>query len=381
MTAAPQVRGWCPGALRPMLSGDGLVARPRPPMGRLTSAQARGIADLAAMHGSGVIDLSNRANLQMRGVRESGHPELVEGLAALGLVDGSPEAEARRNIVVTPFHAAGDGTEGIAAALAGGLAAADAPSLPAKFGFALDTGPARVLAAVPHDIAITRLVVGKVAVHPAGATHGAPCPDEDAAALALDLARWFLSTGGAPDGRGRMAAHPGRAGPPPPFAACPLPAARPVPIPGLHPQGALVALAFGQTDAATLAALGALGPLRLTPWRMLLLEGARELPDGPGIITDPADPLLRVVACTGAPGCPQARGATRTLARHLAPLVPAGQLLHVAGCTKGCAHPGPAPLTLTATPGGFLRIAGGTAADAGSPVTLTDLMGAHAAPL
>ncbi|HMO09055.1 MAG TPA: hypothetical protein PKD10_15620 [Paracoccaceae bacterium] len=154
-----------------------------------------------------------------------------------------------------------------------------------------------------------------------------------------------------------------------------------MPIPGLHPQGALVALAFGQTDAATLAALGALGPLRLTPWRMLLLEGARELPDGPGIITDPADPLLRVVACTGAPGCPQARGATRTLARHLAPLVPAGQLLHVAGCTKGCAHPGPAPLTLTATPGGFLRIAGGTAADAGSPVTLTDLMGAHAAPL
>lgn len=378
MTPAPQVRGWCPGALRPMASGDGLVVRVRAPMGRLTAAQGAGLAALAAWHGSGVIDLSNRANLQLRGVTGASHPALVEGLAALGLVDDSPEAEARRNIVVTPFHAPGCGTDAIAAGLAAGLAAADAPDLPGKFGFALDTGPARVLAAVPHDIAVTRIGAGRFAVHPAGATHGAECTAADAAALALELARWFLSSGGAPGGRGRMAAHLGRATPPATFAAAPLPVPAAPPGPGLHPQGALVALAFGQTDAETLAALATLGPLRLTPWRMVLVEGATALPALPGLIADPADPLLRVVACTGAPGCPQAQGETRGPARQLAPLVAAGALLHVAGCAKGCAHPGPAALTLTAAPGGFLAIRGGTAAGEGPPVTLSELMADHA---
>ena len=42
-----QVQGWCPGALRPMQSGDGLVVRVRPQAGRLTAAQAAGIANAA----------------------------------------------------------------------------------------------------------------------------------------------------------------------------------------------------------------------------------------------------------------------------------------------------------------------------------------------
>ena len=41
---APRVYGWCPGALRPMMSGDGLVVRIRAPLGRLTSeASAEGL--------------------------------------------------------------------------------------------------------------------------------------------------------------------------------------------------------------------------------------------------------------------------------------------------------------------------------------------------
>ena len=28
--SAPVIQGWCPGALRPMMSGDGLVVRVRP---------------------------------------------------------------------------------------------------------------------------------------------------------------------------------------------------------------------------------------------------------------------------------------------------------------------------------------------------------------
>jgi precorrin-3B synthase len=83
---------------------------------------------------------------------------------------------------------------------------------------------------------------------------------------------------------------------------------------------------------------------------------ARRGPDPPRparVITDPGDPLLRVVACTGAPGCVQALAPVRDLARDLAPHVPPGRMLHISACAKGCAHPGPADITLTAQPDGF----------------------------
>jgi precorrin-3B synthase len=113
----------------------------------------------------------------------------------------------------------------------------------------------------------------------------------------------------------------------------------------------LIALPFGQTDSRTLSALADLAPLRLTPWRMLLLEGLNTMPDLPGLITTPTDPLLRVAACTGAPGCAQALAPVRDLARQLAPSVPEGAMLHVSGCAKGCAHPSAADITLVARGG------------------------------
>ena len=134
-----------------------------------------------------------------------------------------------------------------------------------------------------------------------------------------------------------------------PAAARPAAAGAEPPAPGATPTGQLVALAFGQITAPTLAALAEIGPLRVTPWRMLLLEGATMAPDLPGLIHDAADPRLAIDVCTGAPGCPQGLSSTRDLARELAPLLSPGQRLHVSGCAKGCAHPGPAPLTLTAT--------------------------------
>lgn len=47
--------------------------------------------------------------------------------------------------------------------------------------------------------------------------------------------------------------------------------------------------------------------------------------------------------------CLQALSETRALARDLAPHLPEGTSLHVSGCAKGCAHPKPADVTLTAT--------------------------------
>ena len=121
----------------------------------------------------------------------------------------------------------------------------------------------------------------------------------------------------------------------------------------MTPHGALVGFEFGILRAELLAELASLAPaMRITPWRMVLLQGAK-LPDNPALITTPNDPRLRVLACTGAPACPQALQETRPLARRLAPFVPQGKRLHVSGCGKGCAHPSVADLTLSATALGF----------------------------
>ncbi|GHG79035.1 precorrin-3B synthase [Pseudodonghicola xiamenensis] len=361
----PVIQGWCPGALRPMASGDGLVVRIRAPLGRLTPEQARGLAYLADRYGNGLIDLSARANLQLRGITPASHTALIDGLRTLGLVDGSIAVETRRNILLTPFWRSGDASHRIARTLTDAVMRDDAPDLPGKFGFAIDCGPAPVLADTPADIRLERGANGGLICRADGETHGARVTIATAASTALSLARWFLDSGGAPEGRGRMARHLGRgAVPPGRFGQAAMAQAAPAPGPGPCPGGVLVALEFGQMRSETLTHLADLGPLRLSPWRMLLIEGAGTAPALPGLITDPEDPRLRISACTGAPGCPQALAATRTLARVLAPYLTAAQSLHISGCAKGCAHPGPAPLTLVATgPDRFDLIRQGRASD------------------
>lgn len=356
----PRIQGWCPGALRPMLSGDGLVVRIRPHAGRLTPTQASGIAALSRRFGNGMLDVTSRANLQLRGVTQTTHPALVEGLRDLDLIDASPEVEARRNIVVSPFWNANDGTLLMTAALTEALASPDAPTLPGKFGFAVDCGEETVLRATSADIRIERGAHAYV-VWAEGFSTGAMVAAFEAVPAAMELARWFLANGGGTAGRGRMAAlapiHPLPAR----FqATAVLPTLVAKPQPGPVANGWLVGAEFGQMQAETFADLSTLGALRITPWQMLLVEGATCAPQFAGLISEADDPRLRVVACTGAPGCLQAAATTRPLARTLAEHVPAGRLLHVSGCTKGCAHP-KASLTLVATAAGFDLIGHGTA--------------------
>jgi precorrin-3B synthase len=363
--SAWEIKGWCPGALRPMQSGDGLVVRIRPPLGHLTARQAQAIATAAETHGNGIIDLSARANLQLRGVTEASHPRLIDDLRAQGLIDPDIETESLRNLIVTPFRDAA--TAALAATLTAALARM--PGLPGKFGFALDTGPRPVLTQASADIRVERSLDGRLILRPEGHPHGQPVTD--LAADAIAMANWFVTHGGATNGRGRMAALVAKGTIPP---GCTLAPADPLPAPppGPHPDGALVALAFGQMRSETLQSLAALGhELRPTPWRMLLLVGATAVPTIPGLITDPRDPILRVTACTGAPACPQALGDTRKLARQLVPHLVASQTLHISGCAKGCAHPAPADLTLTATDHGYDLIRNGTASDMPSLTGLT----------
>lgn len=373
LSHTPEIKGWCPGALRPMMSGDGLVVRVRPRGGRLTTVQAKGIADLSARYGNGLIDLSSRANVQLRGVSEAAHGALIEGLRTLGLIDPSTEAESRRNIVVTPLWQTGDGTTDLVHALTDALMATGAPQTPGKFGYAIDCGPAPVLREISDDIRLERDASGGLIVRPDGALTGAPVTAETAAPTAVRLAHWFLESGGAPEGRGRMAAHLARGVSLPAefMLACAIDKPAQAPVPGPLHQGFLVGFEFGQMQSETMSILAESGPLRATPWRMILIEGATKAPDIPGLITVPDDARRNVIACTGAPACPQALVATRPLARALGPSLAPGQMLHVSGCAKGCAHPGPAALTLVGRLGGtFDLIRNGTTTD---PPALTGL--------
>ena len=358
------VKGWCPSALRPMLSGDGLVVRIRPRTGRLPAAQALGIADLATRYGNGLIDLTGRANLQIRGVGIEGHAPLIAELAELGLIDGDAELEAQRNILVAPFWRDGDNTKTLAAELERALAKRPL-GLPPKFGFAVDCGSERVLAQAPADIRIERGAGGLI-VRADGAELGRAVTAAGAVDVALSLANWFVASGGASGGRGRMAAHIARGVElPQTLAGDSAPAAMASRSPpGLVAEGALVGLSFGQLPSEMLKILSSLTPgLRLTPWRMMLLEGASDVPRHDGLVTRVDDPRLRVAACTGAPACPDAREETRALAAALAPHLPNDAQLHVSGCAKGCAHPTISDLTLVGTESGFDLVRHGTARD------------------
>ena len=368
MNATPQIKGWCPGALRPMLSGDGWVVRVRPYGGRLLPAQADGLASLAATHGNGMFDLSARGNIQMRGIHQASHTPLIEGLRDMSLVDVDADIEGRRNILITPFWQAGDETEMLGIALTQALAASGAPTLPGKFGFAIDTGDQPVLQSASADIRLERDAGGGLILVADGAATGKPVNIGTAIQEVVALARWFMDTSKAETRMARLMC--GRVGLPSGFSV-PRQTQTYVPKPGYTPLGAIVALTFGQMTSATLATLAKHGGLRMTPWRMLLVEGTRKMPQIDALITNPDDPLLRVVACTGAPGCAQGLGATRNVARMLAPHVPTGQLLHVSGCTKGCAHPRAAPLTIAATKTGYDLIRNGVAADTPDHTDLT----------
>jgi precorrin-3B synthase len=124
-----------------------------------------------------------------------------------------------------------------------------------------------------------------------------------------------------------------------------------------------IGLPFGHSDSERLSGLvesarrsGASG-VRTSPGRALLLMG---LPSDAtaalvaeaatfGFIVDPRDPCRRVVACAGAPFCASGQIATRQMAVAIADAaraLPPGEIVHLSGCAKGCAHPAPAPLAV-----------------------------------
>ncbi len=319
------IRGWCPTVHAPMPSGDGLLVRVKPFGGVLTPAGLLAVADAAARFGNGAIELTSRGNLQLRGVTAAGAPSCAALLVAAGLADADPAREARRNVIVAP-----PADDALVAEIEAILA--DTPGLAAKTCVAV--GPAAA------DVVIMD-----------GRLHWGA----NRAAYSADTLRQILR---------------GLAGKrlPPPLQ------------PGEYRGGGvLLHLPFGQTTADALAALAsAAGAVRTTPWRALLAPAGTVAP--PGFITDPADPRLHIAACPGGPACASGSVPARADAAWLAGQGIAG--VHVSGCAKGCAHPGPAAATLVGRAGRYDLVRHGRAGDtpALTGLTLAQAAGVLAQP-
>jgi precorrin-3B synthase len=307
LSEAPRRKGWCPGALRPMETGDGLLARIRASGGRLTLRQATAVADAALACGNGVIELSSRANLQIRGVSERTLAALQAQLAAVDLIDADPEVERLRNIVASPLS---DVDPAAALDLADSIVALEnrlaedmsLRPLPAKFSFVLEAGGRLPLAEVDADVRFEadRGADGAVfAAYVAGEDAlAAICAPGQVGEAAARLAGAFLALAGTGENAARrMRALVRRNGAKAVFAAAGL-EARPRPgsrahaslhhVLGGHVFGSAIvvgfAAPFGIIEASRFKALierarelGASG-LRLTPWRAFLIVG---LPEGP----------------------------------------------------------------------------------------------------
>ena len=318
-------RGWCPSLHAPMASGDGLLVRVKPPGARLHPAAAVALAEACVRFGNGVIELTQRGNLQVRGLSAATAAPFAAAVAAAGLGDADPAREARRAVI--PPALGGD-DPGLAADAARFTAALEAAfeadgrlaALPPKFALAVDAG---------------------------GVLGGRP--------VAADLVAWT-------DGRARGLR-----------VACRDVAAAPVGFlryPGTDTGAFGCAPPFGQMVAADLAGLAGVAArfgtaIRVTPWRALLLgcvAAGDPVADtvGAAFITDAADPRLRVTACPGGPACGSGTVPARADAARLRPAV----AVHVSGCAKGCAHPGPAAWTLVGRDGRYDVVRDGRAGDA-----------------
>lgn len=386
-SAAIAVKGWCPGIARPMPSGDGLIVRVRPRCGALALETVTALAGLAERLGNGHVDLTRRANLQLRGLTEDALPELQVSLAELGLLDPDSETEAVRNVMVAPLAGLDPDqpfdVRPIAAAIEDALMSdVRLHALPGKFGILVDGGGLVSIASERADICLAAIgdLVAFGLDRPEG-THwlGAIAPHR-AAATVVAAAHAFLragvfgrmrnlSEGAFAQLRGALALSP--------ITQIPAPGGRKL---GVLPNMVGIAAPFGRLDAgqlgrfAELAADAGVAEVRLSPWRAFyagtrdeetaraLVTAARRI----GLIVDSHDPLLQVEACPGAPDCASSSVDARGDARRVAAIAALHDYrgsIHVSGCAKGCARSLPSDLVLVGTSGRYGLVRSGTSRD------------------
>ena len=84
-------RGACPGLSAPMSSGDGLLARLRP-TGTISLSAFAALCAAARDFGNGVIEITSRGSIQIRGLTATSAPCFADAVSALAIAadDGIP---------------------------------------------------------------------------------------------------------------------------------------------------------------------------------------------------------------------------------------------------------------------------------------------------
>jgi precorrin-3B synthase len=392
-----QRRGACPGLSAPMPTGDGLLVRLMP-LGTIPLVAFSKLCTAARQHGSGVIEITARGSIQVRGMNAVSAPRFAAAVVALGIAadDGIP---------VNSCPLSGLDSEEIldANALAADLRRALAQTslaarLAPKVSIAIDGGGGLSLDELAADVRLCAETINNGAAFRVGvggdaarATQLGVVATNDGVAAAMRLLEVIAQRGRDARARDILAAE-GLV----PFRSVltdllignvSLPTARRCgDAIGLHAlrDGSLaygLGLAFGHSDAVTLERLteaggtvGAIG-LRAAPGRVLMIVGlAAEMSSSfltaaerLGFIARADDPRRHVVACAGAPICSSAHIAARAIAPAIAqasaPHLGRSFAIHISGCAKGCAHPAPAALTIVGTPSGCALIADGSTRD------------------
>ncbi|MGB6534487.1 MAG: precorrin-3B synthase [Xanthobacteraceae bacterium] len=411
---APLRRGACPGLSAPMPTGDGLLVRMRP-VGTMTLAAFARLCAAARAHGNGVIEITARGSIQVRGLRAASAADFATEIAALDIAAADGVAVLTNPLAgLDPDELIDAGA--LAATLRNALAeGALAARLSPKVSVIVDGGGAPGLATLAADVRLrAKLINNRAALRVCvgGDESNAPqlgcVAQENGVRTAIRLLEFLARRGRPLRARDILAGEGVR-----PFSAtiadlllageqdvdgrnigersdAVLRTAMPghdAHLIGLHRlrDGSFacgIGLAFGHADAAMLERLaaaaheaGAVG-FRAAPGRALLTIGllpaiacaftlaAEKL----GFIVRSDDPRRHVIACAGAPYCASAYISARAIAPRIAEIAGAHRAaplkVHVSGCSKGCAHPAPAALTIVGTPEGCALIVDGSTRDA-----------------
>lgn len=355
---------WCPGVLRLHPAGDGGLARVRVPGGRLALDGLRALRGAAGL-GNGIVEVTSRANVQVRGVADDAERAVADLLTTGGLLPSATHDRVR-NIAAGPLAgrlaSSLAATDAIVAALDAGLCADPAlAALSGRFLFAVDDGTAAV-GGGDADVALAAQPGGAFRLALSGRETDRTVAAGEAPALALDAARAFLAVaedageGGAwriadlPDGPARVADRLGAAltedATSPPRSLVSL--GRLEQADGRCAVTVLPALA--RLDLATLDVLVALGhdDVRVSTRRTLsFVDVAPDLApallgelEAAGLVASEDSGWWDLTACAGLGACARARVDVRARARaRAAERAPGAPPEHWSACERGCGRP------------------------------------------